>query len=1301
MRLLFIASVALSCLAPVAAAQADDRVQLAISAFDGLEQYVEIAESRWEDAFEGRMKRRDGTPVGADEVLAPLARARDELARTRERLAQVQGPGADSADWETAAMATVELRWSLALEEARRRVELVRAEADGGTGHADAGRALEAERRTLVEHVGAWIALAEQGERQPAWEAWAELADATLDVGEGDELPSQLDDFLRSSRVVRIDPSSGARTELDLAGWFEPLAIRFPDDDVAGGVYPDLSDLPTSRLIGTFAVCLSQTDSHADRVTLVRALEESHAVFPFPDTREDLRVLMVLGEGLVPVTGEAPELTDEHPWMDYHVLSATAGADEPTREEGVALGGFLRLLAERGIDSSTYEGLEAQNWMLGYDRVSVLAVPRPGAMPGAYRFRLDGHEIEWPYGRSDDAPAAVGELRLARLLPTGDTAPVAALFEGDRFRIELELDREVDATELEVSLAVDTGEEIEPVDLEGRSGVTLALVEDSSTLYRSRELRAPVVSGGLPAPDPEDTLRVPEGARLLVALPRATPIASTAVAATFALEPGRLGHSWHTAWVHACEHAGLDSGGDHQSTKHVDRVSTGGWLDWGAHDVTIMLGDLAALYLVRDEIQRLLEARRGTIVDFCERLASDDELAERWYEVELRANARTRQSRMGTLPLELEGVQGETLWEAFLHEPRDAAARREHARRVARAVAASLLGDLDGAIAHAQGIERTDLEGLIRLAGVGLDPMRDAMLPNLLRREKVGAEVWWVPEREARMHLPTIETLHRQLVDAEALQDAELDVLVAIGGVVTPFAQALALRGALYVGNRLVVGVRGVTSFWEVAGGVSTLYNKGSQFVEQRRELAFARGSLGVLAHERWQTAVEQVKPAWMLLAEAAGGVVGGASELVPLVQAVRIGRYRSPYAWTTKVSPRPPPPPRDTLLSAVVDDIVAEVEAGGLEALRALSSEDRNLLLGVLGLASDDAARAARLLTDRVQRRVTALMEALEDHLEATRAKRFDEQDWFREIQTELGAGVLHIKERPAFLPDDSGQGWKLAVRSLEGEEQVVGLGVKIGEGGAAAVYEVRDLPDRVLKLLKDRDLAKAQREIEVSLRTQARLRQAGIAHLGIVGYGNRGDMAYTVCERLPANARVHGLRRVRNDAGQIVPNGYRGLEPEQRLPRAFQHAIVRLYKRLAEAGLVWEDGHLDNLYFYPKGLYWEAGILDLDRIVPFGDLRDADSAMDRLLTGIGQGYFYVNSMKGAGYLGSGTWDVLVDADFTMQKMLEHRGMIAYRRGADEWSARHVDLDVVERYFPGFRGHTGSLNNEVREARR
>jgi hypothetical protein len=43
-------------------------------------------------------------------------------------------------------------------------------------------------------------------------------------------------------------------------------------------------------------------------------------------------------------------------------------------------------------------------------------------------------------------------------------------------------------------------------------------------------------------------------------------------------------------------------------------------------------------------------------------------------------------------------------------------------------------------------------------------------------------------------------------------------------------------------------------------------------------------------------------------------------------------------------------------------------------------------------------------------------------------------------------------------------------------------------------------------------------------------------------------------------------------------------------------QEAVLELYAQLSQAGVVWEDGHLGNLFFKREGRKWVAGILDQD---------------------------------------------------------------------------------------------------------
>jgi hypothetical protein len=1246
---------------------------------DAADAYVEAAEARWEQEFEGRLARRDGTPRTHDEILQPLAQARRQLAELRRGLT----PDADAAAHEEAAMVATELHWQLALEEARRHVEAFRSRA-GMVGYETAGARLLRERDGLVDRIGALVDLARAEERELSWEAWIELADATLDVRDGDELASQLDDFLRAAHVVHTDAVTGDQQIYDMSHLFEPLALQPPSEQPALDPYPVGGPQPSRRVFGVFGLSLDTTNTIDGRYRVLRGLADVDSFWGSADT-DDLRLLMVLGDGIFASEPARVRLEEDDPWMNYDVISSLRSGRTSDDREVLLRDNQRRQLPYRALQAlleAEAPNPDVAGLLLALDQIAIVAVPEPGAMPGRRTFRLQGEEVSWVYGRSDDAPAAVGALRLLRPLPTGELVDVASLFDGDRVVVELELDRAIEADTLDVSAAelANGADDVRPFDWSGSSGVTLRRVEGAETVFRSDVLFLPTALTGEPQRDPARMLDLTPGATLLLALPPSTPIVSAPVAARFVEDPGRIGRSGWSLFQAACKVAGVDPQSDDvKSTQESGRISTGSLFSGSTYDVVVSLGDHAALLLVRDEIRRGLEAERGRLGTFLQEIVRDPELAQRWLELDLRAEVASGRRALATLPIQVGGVAGNTLAEALAGLPSDPDTRRVQAVAIARAVASEAYAAVGDALETCRGTADDDLEGLIGLAGAGLDPLRRSSAPDLVERVRLGDGLWWVPERRVRLHFGTIEQLHRQLTDGEALKDAHRDVCLAVASMGALTAEIYAVRASAMALHRLASGMRGAALALETVGLGDSLFRKLPQALEQRADVRFARGTMGVLAHQRFDEAAARVKPAWMLCAEIAAGGFGLGAEAVALSRSLRlvdeVGETRA---------------------------LLARLEADGLDGFRALDPPEQERILATLAAAGEGPALRTPLLRNELRVQAKSVLRRLEEDLEVRALDRWWDQDWFRGFATapEVGGTELleagRARSRPDYFPDASGG---LSIHS--GSVQHT-LGERLGEGVGAAVHAVQDEPGVVAKLLKETDLDLADEAIDMAEDAGALLAEANVPHLPIVGRGRNGPLTFLLQERLPPDARVLRFRRTpRPDGNGVFLDGIEGYDPGARLPRAFQRALLRLYQRMGKAGLVWEDGHLENVYFVGKGLRWEAGILDLDRIGRFGgEQYEVGDPLYRAMTMAGFGGERVRSMHGAPLLGRGAWPNMLDAEFAMQKMLEYQRYIAFDPATQTWTGRLLDLDVVEGYFPGFRSHLGPRLEAIAKGR-
>jgi len=272
----------------------------------------------------------------------------------------------------------------------------------------------------------------------------------------------------------------------------------------------------------------------------------------------------------------------------------------------------------------------------------------------------------------------------------------------------------------------------------------------------------------------------------------------------------------------------------------------------------------------------------------------------------------------------------------------------------------------------------------------------------------------------------------------------------------------------------------------------------------------------------------------------------------------------------------------------------------------------------------------------------------------------------------------------------------------SPDGVDDVT-VGARLGGGTFGQVFDAQGQPDKVVKLFANPDIPKARlAEAIEGQRSGARLLadpptgQSPIATKKILGGDPDPDapVPYLVMEKLRGDAKARedfgaGRRapgdlpketvEYQVDAAARRAAGAPSLHPEE------QGAVLELYKRLADQNLVWQDGHLGNVYFFKNAQgKLEAGILDTDRIVRPGvqhgivaELREAFATRP--------GKFRIRSLTG---LDAGArQDLLRDPAAFMQAMLEHHRFIGYDPKSGAFRPGSIDPRLVEQYFPGVAG--------------
>jgi hypothetical protein len=183
---------------------------------------------------------------------------------------------------------------------------------------------------------------------------------------------------------------------------------------------------------------------------------------------------------------------------------------------------------------------------------------------------------------------------------------------------------------------------------------------------------------------------------------------------------------------------------------------------------------------------------------------------------------------------------------------------------------------------------------------------------------------------------------------------------------------------------------------------------------------------------------------------------------------------------------------------------------------------------------------------------------------------------------------------------------------KNLAGKTIDLGTGgvVTVGDpvalpGSIGAVYKIPGRPNELLKVIHStKDLGGAG----------AVLRQArGSKLLDDANMPNARVLESPTKEALESGAAPPYLIVENLHAGQWAAKGAEMAKGEA--TKAQRTAVEKLYTDMGDRGLVWLDGHLNNVFFYREGRTLKAAILDQDFIYPFNELKKDIDAPATLL--------------------------------------------------------------------------------------
>ena len=1044
-------------------------------------------------------------------------------------------------------------------------------------------------------------------------------------------------------------------------------------------------------------------------------------------------IMAVYGQNLFGAFKKDPPVTwapaDKH--LDYKLLySGSYVQDRPGGADGADWSGFWKAFEDRlrpeplSPPPSDVQGAD----------VYVLAVHlEPNTWAGHYEFKLGNLRVEWvlPNATNLAKTSFIREVGLGKTVPgwvgalSVDTDAdgnkvlyehVDTLFKYDRFHVEVETSGDVVTTDkipIELFRSQNSGD---PKELTfGKHVLFAERVKGSKRLFRTPLIRLnePESISGSATESGERVYWIPLalGDKLAARVgPYDVARQDDMAVAQMYATPDKVGAFYRGYVAQAAKIAGVELPTD------IDRVSDGVLYNqvlnkkWdtvdskpfvrvGGRSIDLTVEHLAGMLLVRDQFIRSMTEALPRIQKMREQMRDNPKAWGHAIWAFLRDDAAKPGSPIGDMKvLGWDPARGTSTGtgtvpfrNAYDEDWLNKTFRGSLGQEIqwqedsAMFVFNGYVDTAEQALQYAQSfdVSNPDAKKLLLLTTVGMRAMVARARPNLLhliedpdglRRTGIGFR--WEYDRYGRQSLALLGDLGDEFLRNEARVDAINNATSFVLTLASFFAPETTVGAIFSVGST-------AASAW------MTLTRNLPEFLGREADVQFAIGAYLAVGEQHYVAAKVRTSPGWQVALD----VVNTAVDVVSTIALLRDARA----AW----------------IAGQPDSTVVQAFAGGAESFLDQPTETQKFALAryaelveskTLGNPLTEVEQSIvengdKTLTALADRKPRSSFRYMDDAALDGRVVTVTDEGKVGFIFPEGTSLTRTLREGDSVTLVDVArpEPWRIPTAGKWDKFEVQG---SLGRGSFAQVFDVKaDLRLKQLAASAGVDSAaesfalkvykagpEGVADIERALQAEKLLADAGIRQLKIIDHGVGPDgLPYLVQEIMP------------------FPGIYRPVEG-QLMEEGMQRALLGLYKKLADKGIAFSDGHKGNIFFekMPDGTY-TCGILDQDRVWKYGEglhtgafdqeglattleiLEDpcnADWKSSRIFSLEDSTY----SPRAHLLLHMGYCPWPNDEYFTM-KMLEHRGWIKFKVPEPgvpgHFESDRLDMKVVKEFFP------------------